>query len=94
MATREILIPSDEWVQITFQGEESGSFYCSDLKGLIALTEAASKPETEVKNTAQSGLISGSSDEKQQSFYGVGSSKFVFARAMNIPTAISVSVAE
>lgn len=94
MATIEIQIPTTDWVQLTTQGQETGSVYCSDANGLVALTESATKPTTEVKDTALSGTISGSPADRSQTFFGVGSASFVYARAINNSTTLNVSVAE
>jgi len=89
--TIEITVPADQWIQITTAGEEKGSLYCQDQDSSIALTESATLPTTEVSDTPLVNIIK---QFESKGFFGLGTINFLYARALNKPTRITVSIAD
>ncbi len=88
--TIEIIVPSDQWVQITTAGEEKGSLYCPEQNTTIALTESNTPPSDAISDTPLSSTIN---SFENKGFFGLGANKFLYARAINNPGKITISVA-
>lgn len=87
----EITVPSDQWIQITTADEEKGSLYCQDQNSSIALTEAGSLPTSDVSDTPLVNIIK---QFESKGFFGLGTANFLYARALNKPTRITVSISD
>lgn len=89
--TIEFTVPADQWVQITTAGEAKGSLYCQDQDSSIALTEAGTLPTSEVSDTP---LVNVIKQFESKGFFGLGTTNFLYARALNRPTRITVSISD
>jgi hypothetical protein len=89
--TIEFTVPTDQWIQITTTGEAKGSLYCQDQGSSIALTESETLPTTEVSDTPLSNVIK---QFEAKGFFGLGTANFLYARALNKPTRITVSISD
>ena len=89
--TIEFTVPADQWIQITTAGEEKGSLYCQDQDSSIALTESGTLPTSDISDTPLGNIIK---QFESKGFFGLGAGNFLYARALNKPTRITVSIAD